>query len=110
LTRFHHVKEVYMQELASTTPVLILGYGTWSSPGDAEQIAFKSGKLAEWVQVREDDGTVRKFGMAESVNGDRVDPMQSALLAIRLAVKVNKGGHEMPKLTVYGMKPVPTGK
>jgi len=96
-----------MQTLASQTPVLVLGYGTWSNPGDADQIKFKSGKLAEWVQVREDDGTVRKFGMAESVNGQRVEPMNEALLSITLGTKVNKGGHEMPKLTVADMKPAP---
>lgn len=95
-----------MQTLASQTPVLVLGYGPWGDPSDSNAPRFKSGALAEWIQIREEDGTVRKLGLAESVNGSRVDPMGTALLTISLTVKQNKGGHEVPKLTVTAMEPV----
>jgi len=92
-----------MQVLASQTPVLVLGYGPWGDPASPDAPRFKSGQLAEWVQIREEDGTVRKLGLAESVNGSRIDPMQQAALTIALGVKTNKGGHEVAKLTVTDM-------
>jgi hypothetical protein len=109
-----------MIDATASTPVLVIGYGTWQKTDEHGQpvgvksgdrpIAFKSGKLVEYVQTREDDGTIRMISMAESVNGDRVPELQRAVLTLSIGVKTLRSGTDVPKLTVTSMKPASSAK
>jgi hypothetical protein len=85
--------------LVKTAPMQVLFRGTYSAPGDADPIAYRSGKLVEHITVMDpvDGQIIDNLTLAETINGECVP---GALLSLTLnwtAEKVPAGQRVVTK-------------